>query len=68
MEKMLASCQSHLEQILDDFVDEFEEAPDVVRLEDMPAEENEVIEATCRYCGRKAIVFVKSCRKNYSDG
>lgn len=65
-ERGLAACAEHVELVLDDYVDLYEEAPDVVKLDDGIDEGDEDGGANhfgrCRYCEEIAVYLVKRCR------
>lgn len=46
---LIGSCEDHLEPAIDDYVDEAESAPDIVRVEDYTEEAGE-IPNHCAFC------------------
>ncbi len=65
-ERGIAACAAHVELVLDDYVDLYEEAPDVVKLDDGIDDKDEDGDANlfgrCRYCDEIALYLVRKCR------
>jgi CxxH/CxxC protein (TIGR04129 family) len=54
---MYVVCEAHIEMALDDFVDEFEMAPDVYRLADVSFTGWQS-PSHCEYCGRQPVYLI----------
>lgn len=54
---MIVSCDEHLERAIDDFVDEYEEAPDIYPLE-MTTFQGETLPTRCDYCEEAPLYVV----------
>ncbi|GAB7388528.1 hypothetical protein BSNK01_23660 [Bacillaceae bacterium] len=54
---MIVCCKEHLEEAIDDFVDEFEDAPDIYRLADVSFAAW-TVPARCDYCPQEPIFLV----------
>jgi CxxH/CxxC protein (TIGR04129 family) len=49
MERIIHACEEHVDMAIDDYVNEFEEAPEVLK--------DEVTQ--CHYCQHKAVYVIK---------
>lgn len=54
---MFVVCKAHIERAIDQFVDEYEEAPDIYELKNVRFSAWEP-PATCEHCGEKPEVLV----------
>lgn len=53
---IIGSCEEHLEPAIDDYVDEEEAAPDILRIEDYTGDK-EKVPNHCAFC-EKPIIYV----------
>jgi CxxH/CxxC protein (TIGR04129 family) len=52
MNYILGSCKEHLEIVIDEFVDEVEQAPDIIHIGDFTGPE-EKRPTGCMFCGKE---------------
>lgn len=54
---MIVSCKEHMEMAIDDFVDEYEDAPDIYKLAETSFSAW-TVPARCEYCEREPIYLI----------
>jgi CxxH/CxxC protein (TIGR04129 family) len=51
---MICSCEKHLDEAIDDFVDQYQEPPEIIFCNDT-ADTRNIPLTVCNYCNEKAI-------------